>query len=89
MTEGGRKWGELTSAQRDERAATGLAAAEANEHAGGEEGTTMREESRRLSQEELRQLRERARARLSDPDYQRRVKNSDGFIESLIKKLGR
>ena len=89
MTKGGRDHsGDLTPAQREERVPMG-ALASAEEHADDKEGTNMAEESRRLSQDELRRLRERARARLSDPEYQRRLKNSDGFIESLIRKLGR
>jgi ribosomal protein S12 methylthiotransferase accessory factor YcaO len=91
VTKGGREQqGQTTSTHREERVSSGgLARAEVVEHADDKGAEDVDDESRRLSQEELRQLRERAQARLTDPEYQRRLKSSDGVIESLIKKLGR
>ena len=40
--------------------------------------------TRRLSPEELGQLEARARARLTDPDYQRRLRRMDRLAESVL-----
>ncbi len=39
--------------------------------------------SRRLSDEERRQLEQRARERLTDPEYRRRLEESDRILDSL------
>lgn len=43
--------------------------------------------TRRLSSQELRELEDRARARLADPAYQRRLRKMDRIAESLIRDL--
>jgi hypothetical protein len=42
-----------------------------------------------LSQEELRQLEERARARFADPDYVRRIRATDRLARTLLQKRAR
>jgi hypothetical protein len=48
------------------------------------DGDAPERASRRLPQEELRALEDRARNRLSDPDFQRRLSATDRLARALI-----
>jgi hypothetical protein len=52
-------------------------------------GEDSRATSRPLSRGELRKLEARARARLHDPDYRRRVEATDGLARKLVENRDR
>ena len=51
----------------------------------GEAGNGEGESFPRVSPDELRQLEERARMRLNDPNYRRRVQATDQLVNALLK----